>query len=149
MWDISVDEDASFTAEGCVVKNCPLQFDIVERCIEQYSMKDETVFDPFGGLMTVPYCAVRMGRRGRGHELGPGYFRDGVDYVRAAEAQAAVPTLFDLVAAQTEASADNDVPEGIEGVEGVEGVEGEAAPAAEPTAPTTAKARRRKKGEAA
>lgn len=45
---------------------CPLQFDIVDRLIVQFSMPGETVYDPFAGLMTVPYCAVKLGRRGVG-----------------------------------------------------------------------------------
>jgi len=77
---------------------CPLQFDIVDRLITQFSMPGETVFDPFGGLMTVPYCAVKAGRRGLGVELNPGYFRDGVAYVQGAASDMAMPTLFDLVA---------------------------------------------------
>ncbi|WP_214103190.1 DNA methyltransferase [Acrocarpospora catenulata] len=84
---------------------CPLQFDIVERLINQFSMRGELVFDPFGGLMTVPYCAIRMGRRGLGVELNPQYFRDGVAYVEAAEREASLPTLFDLVDLETRESA--------------------------------------------
>jgi hypothetical protein len=75
---------------------CPLQFDIVDRLIVQFSMEGETVFDPFGGLMTVPYCAVKLRRRGLGVELNPDYFRDGAAYVQAAAAEMAMPTLFDL-----------------------------------------------------
>jgi DNA methylase len=75
---------------------CPLPFDIVDRAITQYSMPGETVLDPFAGLMTVPYCAVRLGRRGIGIELNPGYFADGVAYVQAAAAASSMPTLFDL-----------------------------------------------------
>jgi len=77
---------------------CPLQFDLVDRLITQYSMPGETVYDPFAGLMTVPYCAVRLGRRGIGVELNPTYFRDGVAYVQAAARNTQVPTLFDLTA---------------------------------------------------
>lgn len=76
---------------------CPLQFDIVDRLIEQFSMPGETVLDPFGGLMTVPYCAIKAGRSGVGVELNPGYFLDGLGYVEAAAQQATVPTLFDLL----------------------------------------------------
>lgn len=54
------------------------------------------VFDPFGGLMTVPLRAVRAGRRGVGTELNPAYFDDGVAYLRALDAEADAPTLFDL-----------------------------------------------------
>jgi hypothetical protein len=56
---------------------CPLQFDIVERLIARYSNEGDTVLDPFGGLMTVPYCAVKMARRGIGIELSTRYFLDG------------------------------------------------------------------------
>lgn len=66
---------------------CPLQFDLVDRLIVQFSMQGETVFDPFAGLMTVPYCAVRLKRRGVGIELSRIYFRDGVRYVEAAAGQ--------------------------------------------------------------
>jgi hypothetical protein len=76
---------------------CPLQFDIVDRLIGRYSMPGETVLDPFGGLMTVPYCAVKAGRRGAGIELNPGYFRDGVAYVKSVADEASMPTLFDLL----------------------------------------------------
>lgn len=75
---------------------CPLQFDIVERLVARYSAEGETVLDPFGGLMTVPYCAVKMGRRGTGIELNPRYFADGAAYVKTAADEASVPALFDL-----------------------------------------------------
>jgi DNA modification methylase len=77
---------------------CPLQFDIVDRCIEQYSMPGETVLDPFGGLMTVPYCAVKLGRRGVGIELSKPYFLDGAAYCAAAEREMSMPGLFDAIA---------------------------------------------------
>lgn len=76
---------------------CPLQFDIVERIINRYSAEGEVVYDPFGGLMTVPYMAVKMNRYGIGCELSEDYFRDGVGYLQEAENQIAMPTLFDFV----------------------------------------------------
>jgi hypothetical protein len=80
---------------------CPLQFDIVDRILTRYSNEGETVFDPFAGLMTVPYRAVLMGRYGIGCELNHEYFLDGVRYLEAAEAQRTMPTLFDF---ETEAA---------------------------------------------
>lgn len=74
----------------------PHQLDIVERLINRYSNKGDLVYDPFGGLMTAPYCAVRMGRRGGASELCEEYFRDGVNYLRQAEAEFCSPTLFDM-----------------------------------------------------
>lgn len=76
---------------------CPLQLDIVERLINRYSNPGEIVFDPFGGLMTVPYMAVKMGRDGCANELNADYFRDGLGYLREADAERDVPTLFDAV----------------------------------------------------
>lgn len=76
---------------------CPLQLDIVERIINRYSNEGDLVFDPFGGLMTVPMTAVKMKRRGYGIELNPDYFRDGVGYLQAAEDEVETPTLFDFM----------------------------------------------------
>lgn len=76
---------------------CPLQLDIVERIINRYSNEGETVYDPFGGLMTVPMTAVKMHRNGKGCELNPDYFRDGVGYLQAAENEVDEPTLFDFM----------------------------------------------------
>ena len=75
---------------------CPLQFDIVDRLIERYSNTGEHVYDPFCGLGTVPYRAILKGRTGGGSELNPGYFLDQVHYLRAAEREFTMPTLFDL-----------------------------------------------------
>jgi DNA modification methylase len=76
---------------------CPLQFDIVDRLIERYSNKGELVYDPFCGLGTVPYRAILKGRRGGGSELNPGYFMDSLHYLRAAEQQVSMPSLFDAL----------------------------------------------------
>ena len=72
---------------------CPLQFDIVDRVINRYSNPGEVVFDPFGGIMTVPYRAVRLGRYGYGCELNPVYWENGLEYLKAAEKDVEVPTL--------------------------------------------------------
>lgn len=76
---------------------CPLQLDIVERIINRYSNEGDTVYDPFGGLMTVPMTAVKMHRNGKGCELNQDYFRDGVGYLQAAENEVDEPTLFDFM----------------------------------------------------
>jgi DNA modification methylase len=83
-------------AQGREMHLCPLQFDIVDRLITQYSMEGETVFDPFSGLMTVPYCAVKLHRCAIGIELNHNYFKDGVRYVESAAREHRVPTLFDI-----------------------------------------------------
>lgn len=87
-------------SKGKEMHLCPLQLDLVERVINQMSNPNDVVLDPFGGLMTVPYCAVKLGRKGWGVELSSKYFIDGVAYCQAAEMKQEVPTLFDLTDAE-------------------------------------------------
>jgi DNA modification methylase len=77
---------------------CPLQFDIVERIIQRYSNPGDMILDPFAGLMTVPYMAVKMGRRGYGIELNHDSWKDGCRYLRDIETEITAPTLFELEA---------------------------------------------------
>jgi len=53
---------------------CPLQLDVIERCIHLWTNKDDLVFSPFTGIGSEGYCAVRMGRRFIGSELKPQYW---------------------------------------------------------------------------
>ena len=76
---------------------CPLQLDIVERLIERYSNKGDVVFDPFGGIGTVSYCAIKMGRYGLSTELNYDYYKDSLTYLVEAENDVMAPTLFDLM----------------------------------------------------
>lgn len=101
-WNLRVEEDESFTAENCIVKNCPMQFDLADRVIEQMSNPGDVVLDPFGGLMTVPYRAVLKRRFGLGIELSMPYLLDGAAYCKAAAEQMAMPSLFDLVTFESE-----------------------------------------------
>jgi len=84
------------SAKGRELHVCPMQFDIADRVIRQYSMPGELVLDPFGGLGTVAMRAVQQRRRGYSIELNPKYHADAVTYLRAAERALSVPTLFDL-----------------------------------------------------
>ena len=79
-----------------VLHVCPLQIDIVERIINRYSNPGELVLDPFGGLMTVPLMAIKLGRKGYGIELNPDYFRDGVGYLKQYEETNEQLTMFDF-----------------------------------------------------
>lgn len=75
---------------------CPLQFDIIKRLINRYTMPGELVCDPFGGLFSTAYKALEMGRRSISIELNSEYFNDGVYYVKAMMHKLSIPTLFDL-----------------------------------------------------
>lgn len=84
------------TKKGLENHICPLQFDIVDRLIKRFSNEGDLVFDPFGGLFTVPYRALKLKRRGRASELNPGYFLDGIKYLQAMEREVSTPTMFDI-----------------------------------------------------
>lgn len=53
---------------------CPLQLDVIERCIHLWTNKGDLVFSPFTGIGSEGYTAVRMGRRFVGTELKPQYW---------------------------------------------------------------------------
>jgi DNA modification methylase len=76
---------------------CALQLDIADRAIIQYTMKGETVFDPFAGIGTVPLRALKLGRKGQGCELSHAYYTDALWYLRTAEMQGRTPSLFDVL----------------------------------------------------
>lgn len=85
------------SAKGREQHLCPLPFDIVDRAILNWSNAGDVVYDPFGGLMTVPLRAVKHGRKGAASELNPGYFADGVSLLREQDAGRATGDLFDLL----------------------------------------------------
>jgi len=89
--------NANQAQKGKEMHLCPLQFDIVDRCIEQYSMKGEIVFDPFGGIGTVPSRALKFGRKARAVELNKNYFLDMAAYCAAEAGGRSMPGLFDLL----------------------------------------------------
>lgn len=53
---------------------CPLQLDVIERCIHLWTNKGDLVFSPFTGIGSEGYTAVKMGRRFVGTELKPQYW---------------------------------------------------------------------------
>jgi DNA modification methylase len=52
----------------------PLQLDVIDRLVELYSNKGDTIFTPFMGIGSEVYQAVKMGRKGIGFELKESYF---------------------------------------------------------------------------
>lgn len=53
---------------------CPLQLDVIERCIHLWTNPQDLVFSPFTGIGSEGYCAIKMGRRFIGSELKPQYW---------------------------------------------------------------------------
>jgi DNA modification methylase len=75
---------------------CPLQLDVIERCLRLWSSPGDLVFSPFTGIGSEGYCAVKMGRRFVGAELKESYWRTACDYLRKAESESV--DLFSLAA---------------------------------------------------
>jgi len=81
---------------------CPLQLEVIRRCVRLYSNPGELVLDPFVGIGSTAYVAVEQGREAVGFELKESYHAlavRNVERARTAESndQAALP-LFDEAA---------------------------------------------------
>lgn len=76
---------------------CPMPLTLVDRLIRRFSAEGDLVYDPFAGIGTTLVRALAAERRARGVELARAYWVDAVEYCRAQEAKAAIPTLFDLL----------------------------------------------------
>lgn len=76
---------------------CPLQLDTIERLVNRYTNPGEVVYDPFSGIASTGYQAIKIGRKYYGCELNPDYFRDGLGYLQAIENDVESPTLFDFI----------------------------------------------------
>ena len=87
-WCLRVEEDESFTAEGCVVKNCPLQLDLIERAILLWSNPGDVVLSPFMGIGSEGVSAVKLRRKFLGVELKDEYFAVSRKNLAGAEANA-------------------------------------------------------------
>jgi len=53
---------------------CPLQLDVIERCLQLWTMPGDLVVTPFLGIGSEAYMAVKMGRKAIGAELKDSYF---------------------------------------------------------------------------
>jgi hypothetical protein len=96
-WNLRVLEDASYTAEGCIVKNCPLQLDVIERGLQLWSLPGETVLDPFNGIGSTGYVALKTNRKYVGCELKESYFKLAVRNLDQAESDTLQPNLLDMM----------------------------------------------------
>ena len=70
---------------------CPLQLQVIQRCIDLWTNPDDIVFDPFGGIGSTLYQAVIMGRRGLGNELKESYYKQACKNLHKADKLAIAP----------------------------------------------------------
>ena len=87
---------------------CPLQLGVIERCINLWTAPNDIVLDPFAGIGSVPWQAVKMGRRGIGIELKDTYYKQAVSNLQLIEQQYLVSGADTTV---TWHSGRNDVPD--------------------------------------
>ena len=57
---------------------CPLQLEVIKRCIELWTNPNDIVLDPFAGIGSTNYVALRMNRRTIGIELKESYYNQAV-----------------------------------------------------------------------
>jgi DNA modification methylase len=76
---------------------CPLQLDLIERCVRLWSNRGETVMSPFAGIGSEGYVSIQQGREFVGVELKPSYWNAAIANLRRAENSAHAATLFDSI----------------------------------------------------
>lgn len=74
---------------------CPMSLDLIERAIHLWSNPGDVVFDPYSGIGSTGYMAIKTGRRFVGSELKSAYFKQACKNI--AGARASHGELFDAV----------------------------------------------------
>ena len=64
---------------------CPLQLDVIARGINLWTNENDIVLDPFAGIGSSNYVALKMGRRTIGVELKENYYNLAIDNVEKAD----------------------------------------------------------------
>lgn len=65
---------------------CPLQLEVIRRCLRLWSKPDDLILSPFAGIGSEGYEAVKAGRRFLGVELKSSYFKQACANLARAEA---------------------------------------------------------------
>lgn len=78
---------------------CPLQLDLIERCVRLWTNPGDTVFSPFMGIGSEGWAALKADRRFVGSELKPAYFRQAAKNLAQMEAESSAPNLLALAGA--------------------------------------------------
>lgn len=74
---------------------CPLQLDVIERCLQLWTNPDDLVYSPFMGIASEGHCALKMGRRFCGVELKESYYRQAIKNLKIVEDESMQGDLFD------------------------------------------------------
>jgi DNA modification methylase len=68
---------------------CPLQLDLIERCLVLWSRPGDVVFSPFTGIGSEGVMSIKLGRKFLGTELKESYWKQACGYIRQAESESA------------------------------------------------------------
>lgn len=68
---------------------CPMALDLIERAIQLWSNPGDVVFDPFSGVGSTGYQAIKMGRKFVGSELKQSYFTQACKNIQSAKSNQA------------------------------------------------------------
>lgn len=77
---------------------CPLQLDVIARCVELWTNKGDMVFSPFAGIGSEGYESIKRGRKFTGIELKDRYFDIACRNLTEAEIETTTPSFLDLFA---------------------------------------------------
>lgn len=80
---------------------CPLQLDVIKRCVHLWSNPGDVIFTPFAGIGSELFGAIQAGRKAIGIELKSSYFEQAAEYLRQLESEMDAPRL-DLDAGRSE-----------------------------------------------
>jgi hypothetical protein len=90
---------------------CPLQLQVIRRCMKLWTNPGDVVLSPFAGIGSEGYVAIEEGRRYIGFELKGSYFEQASRNLEAVSSSSDTPDLFSLL---EEPNAALDDPMGIE-----------------------------------
>lgn len=76
---------------------CPLQLDVIDRCLQLWSNPGDTVLSPFGGIGSEGYMSILRGRKPILFELKESYFQTQKRNMERAVIERDTPDLFDEV----------------------------------------------------
>ena len=73
---------------------CPMNLQVIRRCIRMYSAPNEIVLDPFNGIGSTGVIALEKGRKYRGIELKQEYFDTAISNLEVAKPMQLITDFF-------------------------------------------------------
>lgn len=75
---------------------CPLQLDVIERCLQLWSKEGDVVLSPFMGIGSEGYCSILRNRKFIGIELKESYFQVALKNLEMAVDEKSQDMLFEV-----------------------------------------------------